>query len=117
MPHDQIIDPVAVEDIAEIPSESIQVDKVEPSVNDFVVPPVHTKVVPPVVPPIIPQNNLPGVPLEPTYQSANKPPLQTGKSAFEGLRKFLNQMPIDVTFSCELPVFDKGKELMTICLI
>ena len=76
MPHDQIIDPVAGEDIAEIPSEPIQVDKVEPSVNDFVVPPVHTKKVPPMVPFIIPQNNLPGVPLEPTYQSANKPPLQ-----------------------------------------
>ena len=78
VPHDQIIDPIAVEDIAEIPSEPIQVDKVEPSVTDFVAPPVHTKVIPPVVPPIIPQNNLPGVPLEPTYQSANKPPLQAG---------------------------------------
>ena len=86
-------------------------DKVEPSVNDFVVPPGHTKVVPPIVPPIIPQNNLPGVPLEPTYQSANKPPLQTGKSAFEGLSKFLNPMPIDVTFRGELPVFDKVKEI------
>ena len=77
----QIIDPIAIEDIAEIPSEPTQVDKVEPSANDFVVPPVHTKVVPPVVPPIVLQNNLPGVPLEPTYQSANKPPLQAGKSA------------------------------------
>ena len=86
-------------------------DKVEPSVNDFVVPPVHTKVVPPMVPPIIPQNNLPGVPLEPTYQSTNKPPLEAGKSAFECLSKFLNPMPIDVTFRGELPVFDKGKEI------
>ena len=111
VPHHQIIDPVAVEDIAEIPSEPKQVDKVEPSVNDFVVPPVHTKVIPPVVPPIIPQHYLPGVPLERTYQSANKPPLQAGKSAFEGLSKFLNPMPIDVTFRGELPVFDKGKEI------
>ena len=111
VPHDQIIDPIAVEDIAEIPSEPIQVDKVEPSVHDFVVPPVHTKTIPPIVPPTIPQNNLPGVPLEPTYQSANKPPLQAGKSAFEGLSKFLNPMPIDVTFRGELPVFDKGKEV------
>ena len=51
MPHDQIIDPLTVEDIAEIPSEPIQVDKVEPSVHDFVVPPVDTKKVPPMVPP------------------------------------------------------------------
>ena len=109
-PHDATIDPMAVEDIAEIPSEPIQVDKVEPSVHDFVVPPVHTKKVPPMVPPTIPQNNLPGVPLEPTYHSANKPPLQTGKSAFEGLSKILNPMPIDVTFRGELPVFDKVKE-------
>ena len=64
VPHDQIVDPIAVEDIAEIPSEPIQVDKVEPSVHDFVVPPVHTKTIPPIVPPTIPQNNLPGVPLE-----------------------------------------------------
>ena len=63
------------------------------------------------VPPIISQNNLPGVPLEPTYQSANKPPLQAGKSAFEGLSKFLNPMPIGVTFRSELPVFDKVKEI------
>ena len=63
------------------------------------------------VPPIILQNNLPGVPLEPTYQSANKPLLQTGKSAFEGLSKFLNPRPIDVTFRGELTVFDKGKEI------
>ena len=111
MPHDQIIDPIAVEDIAEIPSEPIQVDKVEPSVHDFVVPPAHTKTITPIVPPTIPQNNLPRVPLEPTYQSANKPPLQAGKSAFEGLSKFLNPMPIDVTFRGELPVFDKGKEI------
>ena len=111
MPHDQIIDQVAVEDIDKIPSEPIQVDKVEPSVNGFVVPPVHTKVVLPMVPPFIPQNNLTGVPLEPTFQSANKPPLQTGKSAIEGLSKFLNPMPIDVTFRGELPVFDKGKEI------
>ena len=111
VPHDQIIDPVAVEDIAEIPSEPIQVDKVESSLHDFVVPPVHTKVVPPMVPPITPKNTLPGVPLEPTYQSANKPPLQAGKSAFEGLSKFLNTMPIDVTFRGELLVFDKGKEI------
>ena len=76
MPHDQIINPIAVEDIAEIPSEPIQVDKVKPSVHDFVVPPVHTKKVPPMVPPIIPQNNLPGLPLEPTYQSANKAPFK-----------------------------------------
>ena len=54
---------------------------------------------------------MPGVPLEPTYQSANKPPLQAGNSAFEGLSKFLNPMPIDVTFRGELPVFDKGKEI------
>ena len=54
---------------------------------------------------------MPGVPLEPTYQSANKPPLQAGKSAFEGLSKFLNPMPIDVTFRGELPVFDKSKEI------
>ena len=54
VPHDPIIDPMAVEDIAEIPSEPIQVDKVEPSVHDFVVPPVHTKKVPPIVPPTIP---------------------------------------------------------------
>ena len=111
VPHYQIIDPMAVEDIAETPSEPIQVDKVEPSVHDFVVPPVNTKKVPPMVPPIIPQNNLPGVPLEPTYQSANKLPLQTGKSAFEHLSKFLNPMPIDVTFRGELPVFDRGKEI------
>ena len=76
VPHDKIIDPVAVENTAEIPSEHIHMNKVETSVNDFVVPPVHTKVVPPVVPPTIPKNNLPGVPLEPTYQSANKPPLK-----------------------------------------
>ena len=38
-------------------------------------------------------------------------PIQTGKSAFEGLSKFLNPMPIDVTFRDELPVFDKGKEI------
>ena len=111
VPQDQIVDPIAVEDIAEIPSEPIQVDKVEPSVHDFVVPPVHTKTIPPIVPPTIPQNNLPGVPLEPTYQSANKPPLQAGKSAFEGLSKFLNPMSIDVTFRGKLPVFDKGKEI------
>ena len=73
MSHDPINDPMAVENIAEIPSEPIQVDKVEPSVHNFVVPPVHTKKVPPIVPLTIPQNNLPGVPLEPTYQSANKP--------------------------------------------
>ena len=84
--------------MAEIPSEHIQVDKVEPSVHDFVVPPVHTKKVPPIVPPTIPQNNLPVEPLEPIYQSANKPPLQTGKSAFEALSTFLNPIPIDVTF-------------------
>ena len=54
---------------------------------------------------------MPGVPLEPTYQSANKPPLQTGKSVFQGLSKFLNPIPIDVTFRGELPVFDKGKEI------
>ena len=106
----QITDPIASEDIAEIPSEPSQVDKVEPSVNDFVVPLVHTKVVPPVVPSIIPKNNLPGVPLEPTYQSANKPLLQARKSAFEGLSKFLNPMPIDVTFRGELPVFDREKK-------
>ena len=84
MPHDPIIDPMAVEHIAEIPSELIYIDKVEPSVHDFVVPPVHTKKVPPIVPPTRKQNNLPGVPIEPTYQSANKPPLQARKSAFEG---------------------------------
>ena len=102
---------MAVEDIAEIPSEPIPVDKVEPSVHDIVVPPVNTKKVSPIVSPTIPQNNLPGVPLEPTYQSANKPPLQTGKSAFEGLSNFLNPLPIDVIFRGELPVFDKGKEI------
>ena len=106
-----MIDPMAVEDIAGILSEPIQVDKVEPSVHDFVVPPVHTKKVPPIVPPTIPQNNLPGVSFEPTYQSINKPPLQTGKSAFKGLSKFLNPVPIDVTFRGELPVFVKGKEI------
>ena len=37
-------------------------------------------------PPITPQNNLPGVPLEPTYQSANKPPLQTIKRHSNGFR-------------------------------
>ena len=109
MPHDQIIDPVAGKDVVEIPSEPIQVDKVEPSVHDFVVPPVNTKKVP------LPQNNLPGVQLEPTYQGANKPPLQTRKSAFEGLSKFLNPMPIDVTCRRELPVFDKGKEINDHC--
>ena len=46
VPHDQIIDPLALEDIAEIPSQPIQVDKVEPSVHDFVVPPVHTRKAP-----------------------------------------------------------------------
>ena len=58
VPHDPIIDPMAVEDIAEIPSEPIQLDKVEPSVHDFVVQSVHTKEVPPIVPPTIPQKNL-----------------------------------------------------------
>ena len=106
-PHDQIIDPVTGEDIAEIPSEPIQVDKVD----DFVVPPVNTKKVPPMVPPIIPQNNLPGVPLEPTYQSANKPPLQTGKSAFKGLSKFLNPMPMMLHVEVNYQYFDKGKEI------
>ena len=57
MPHDQIIDPVAGEGIARTPSEPIQVGKVEPSVNDFVVPPVHTKKVSQMVSPITPQNN------------------------------------------------------------
>ena len=117
MPQDQIVDPIAVEDIAEIPSEPIQADKVEPSVHDFVVPPVHTKTIPPIVPPTIPQNNLPGVPLEPTYQSANKPPLQAGKSAFEGLSKFLNPIPIDVTLEVNYQYLIKVKKLLTTCLI